>query len=91
MWNLTSGMHGLLFPPIALKNTQSDLEKVTEGRNDPALTEVLIAESQSTLRWLNSLGLKYRLMYERQAYERADGSYLFWGGLHVGTWAAAKA
>ena len=23
-------------------------------------------------------------MYERQAYERADGSYLFWGGLHVG-------
>jgi tricarballylate dehydrogenase len=23
-------------------------------------------------------------MYERQAYERADGTYLFWGGLHVG-------
>lgn len=23
-------------------------------------------------------------MYERQAYERPDGSFLFWGGLHVG-------
>jgi tricarballylate dehydrogenase len=23
-------------------------------------------------------------MYERQAYERADGTYLFCGGLHVG-------
>ena len=71
-------------PPYSAEEYASDLEKVTEGRNDPALTEVLIAESQSTLRWLNSLGLKFRLMYERQAYERADGSYLFWGGLHVG-------
>ena len=71
-------------PPYSAEEYASDLEKVTEGRNDPALTEVLIAESQSTLRWLNSLGLKYRLMYERQAFERADGSYLFWGGLHVG-------
>src|SRR5690606_24284520 len=36
------------------------------------------------VRWLSGLGLKYRLMYERQAYERPDGTYLFWGGLHVG-------
>ncbi|MFY9636802.1 MAG: FAD-dependent tricarballylate dehydrogenase TcuA [Cellulosimicrobium cellulans] len=71
-------------PPYSAEEYASDLAKVTEGRNDPALTAVLIAESQSTLRWLNGLGLKYRLMYERQAYERSDGSYLFWGGLHVG-------
>lgn len=73
-----------LVPPYSAEEYASDLAKVTEGRNDPELTEVLVSESQSTLRWLNSLGLKYRLMYERQAYERADGSYLFWGGLHVG-------
>ncbi|AUI53793.1 FAD-dependent tricarballylate dehydrogenase TcuA [Arthrobacter crystallopoietes] len=71
-------------PAYSAEEYAADLEKVTQGRNDPELTEVLIAESQSTLRWLNSLGLKYRLMYERQAYERPDGSYLFWGGLHVG-------
>ena len=89
-----SDLHGLvvpderhdrtIVPPYSAEEYAMDLEKVTEGRNDPALTEVLIAESQSTLRWLNKLGLKYRLMYERQAYERADGSFLFWGGLHVG-------
>jgi len=71
-------------PAYTAENYASDLAKVTEGRNDPAMTEVLIAESQSTLRWLQGLGLRYRLMYERQAYERPDGSYLFWGGLHVG-------
>lgn len=77
--------HGrTVVPPYSAEEYAADLDKVTEGRNDPALTEVLIAESQSTLRWLNSLGLKYRLMYERQAFERPDGSYLFWGGLHVG-------
>lgn len=61
-----------------------DMEKVTDGRNDAALTEVLVTEAGPGLRWLSSLGLRYRLMYERQAYERPDGSYLFWGGLHVG-------
>lgn len=71
-------------PPYSADEYAADLAKVTEGRNDPELTQVLVEESQPTLRWLNSLGLKYRLMYERQAFERPDGSYLFWGGLHVG-------
>lgn len=71
-------------PPYTEDEYRADLEKVTEGRNDKALTEVLVKEVTPTLRWLQSLGMKYRLMYERQAYERPDGSYLFWGGLHVG-------
>ncbi|MDR6688646.1 tricarballylate dehydrogenase [Arthrobacter sp. 1088] len=71
-------------PPYSEADYAADLEKVTEGRNDPALTKVLVAESQPTVRWLQSLGVKYRLMYERQAYEREDGTFLFWGGLHVG-------
>ncbi|HEY0002812.1 MAG TPA: hypothetical protein VGB74_20330, partial [Actinoplanes sp.] len=61
-----------------------DLVKVTEGRTDRAMAEVLVHEAQGAVRWLHGLGLRYRLMYERQAYERADGSYVFWGGLHVG-------
>lgn len=71
-------------PPYSAAEYAADLAKVTEGRNDLELTKVLVEEAQPTLRWLQSLGLKYRLMYERQAYERPDGSYLFWGGLHVG-------
>ncbi|PQZ94668.1 tricarballylate dehydrogenase [Arthrobacter sp. MYb227] len=71
-------------PPYSAADYAADLVKVTEGRNDPELTEVLVNEAAPGLRWLNELGLKYRLMYERQAYAREDGSYLFWGGLHVG-------
>lgn len=71
-------------PPYTPADYARDMEKVTDGRNDPGLTEVLVHEAAPTLRWLHSLGLKYRLMYERQAYEREDGTYLFWGGLHVG-------
>ena len=61
-----------------------DITKVTEGRNDKEMTEVLVKEAAPGLRWLKSLGLKYRLTYERQAYETPEGGYLFWGGLHVG-------
>lgn len=71
-------------PPYSPADFAADMAKVTEGRNAPVLTEVLISDSRETLQWLKGMGLKYRLMYERQAYERSDGSYLFWGGLHVG-------
>ncbi|MCY1158113.1 MAG: FAD-dependent oxidoreductase [Citricoccus sp.] len=71
-------------PPYSPEDYTADLVRVTEGRNDPDLTEALVHEAAPNLRWLKSLGLKYRLMYERQAYQREDGSYLFWGGLHVG-------
>lgn len=71
-------------PPYSKEEYAADLNKVTGGRNDPDLTRVLVKESQDTLRWLQQRGLRYRLMYERQAYERPDGSYLFWGGLHIG-------
>ena len=36
------------------------------------------------VRWLRERGLRFRLMYERQAYE-VDGRHRFWGGLAVGT------
>lgn len=71
-------------PPYSAQDYLDDLERVTEGRNDAELSAVLVDQAQPTLRWLAGLGLRYRLMYERQAYARPDGSFLFWGGLHVG-------
>ncbi|MEO7017469.1 MAG: FAD-dependent tricarballylate dehydrogenase TcuA [Leifsonia sp.] len=71
-------------PPYSASDYTRDLDRVTGGRNDPRLTEALVTEAAPGLRWLQSLGLRYRLLYERQAYKRPDGSYLFWGGLHVG-------
>jgi tricarballylate dehydrogenase len=71
-------------PPYTREEFFSDMARVTDGANDPALTEVLAEEGLNTVRWLNGHGLRYRLMYERQAYERPGGGYLFWGGLHIG-------
>ncbi|MGO1769021.1 MAG: FAD-dependent tricarballylate dehydrogenase TcuA [Microbacterium sp.] len=71
-------------PPYSQEEYAADLAKVTEGRGDTDMAAVLVAEAHEAIRWLHGLGLKYRLMYERQAYERPDGGYLFWGGLHVG-------
>jgi len=71
-------------PPYPAEEYAADLAKVTSGRNDPAMTQVLVDESRDVLAWLHDLGLRYRLMYERQAYRRDDGGWLFWGGLHVG-------
>lgn len=71
-------------PPYSAEDYAGDLSKVTRGRNDAQMTRALTSNIAEDMRWLKAKGMKYRLMYERQAYERPDGSYLFWGGLHVG-------
>jgi len=77
--------HGVTEVPVySAEEYADDLRRVTNGKNDPDLTKVLVENSQDAVRWLHGLGLKYELMYHRQAYERPDGTYLFWGGLHIG-------
>ncbi len=71
-------------PPYSEADYLDDLDRVTHGRSDRALGAVLAAESLNTMRWHRELGLRFRLMYERQAYRGEDGTYRFWGGLHVG-------
>ena len=79
-----------VLPPYPAAAFAADMAAVTEGRNDPALTEVLIAESRDALAWLHDKGLRYRLMYERQAYPDAQGRHVFWGGLAVGSTGGGK-
>ncbi len=71
-------------PPYPAQEYAADLGRVTGGHNDPDLTDALVNDSADAVRWLNSLGVRYRLMYERQAYQRSDGIWQFWGGLHLG-------
>ena len=63
---------------------RADMLRVTRGRCDPELTDVLVEDSRPTIAWLHRHGLRFRLMYERQAYESA-GRQRFWGGLALGT------
>ena len=69
------------YPPEAFRD---DMERLTEGRCDPELTGILIGDSQPVVEWLAEVGIRWRLMYERQSYER-DGQFVFWGGLALGT------
>jgi tricarballylate dehydrogenase len=78
-------------PPYDAEAFTADMVKVTSGRNDPELTAALVGDSQETLRWLHRLGLRFRLMYERQAYlDEASGRFVFWGGLAVGSTGGGK-
>jgi tricarballylate dehydrogenase len=77
-------------PPYPAGMFRADMERTTSGQCDPALTSVLVGDSGPAVRWLKSLGMSFRLMYERQAYERPGGRYLFWGGLAVGAAGGGK-
>lgn len=71
-------------PPYSVEDYTSDIEKLSDGKNDPERTKVLVTESHDALKWLHSLGMRYELLYGRQAHFNPDGSILFWGGLHIG-------
>jgi tricarballylate dehydrogenase len=78
-------------PPYPAQAFYDDMAKVTSGRNDPELTAALGEDGQDVLRWLHGLGLRFRLMYERQAYlDESTGRYTFWGGLAVGSTGGGK-
>ncbi len=62
----------------------ADMRRVTLGRGDAEMAGILVRDSGAAVRWLHERGLRFRLMYERQAYE-VDGRHRFWGGLAVGT------
>jgi tricarballylate dehydrogenase len=59
-----------------------DLLRVTEGRADEELLDMLVAEAYPTMLWMRERGLRWVLMYGRQAFE-VQGKRRFWGGLVV--------
>ncbi len=78
-----------VLPPYTVADFRNDIERVTEGRCDPVLTDVLVTRSADTVRWLADRGLQWRLMYERQSY-LSGGKWVFSGGVYVGTVGGGK-
>lgn len=70
-------------PPYPAAEFIADMERVTQGRGDKALAAGVANGSLDAVRWLHSLGVRFELMYDRQAHKRPDGTYLFWGGTHL--------
>lgn len=70
--------------PYTVKDFSADFQRVCQGRSDPVASQVLIRESLSTIKWLKSIGVRFQLSFNRQAYE-IDGRLKFWGGLSLKT------
>ena len=58
----------------------ADMQRMTNGRCDPELSKVLVGRSNETVKWLAGNGIRFRLSFNRQAYE-IDGRFKFWGGM----------
>ena len=76
-------------PPYPKAEFRHDMERVTEGRCDPVLTNLLVSRSAETMTWLRGKGLGFRLMYERQAYS-SGSEWVFFGGLPLGSVGGGK-
>src|SRR5258706_8690616 len=57
-----------------------DMARVTEYRCDPDLTELLVKNSFSTVKWMRERGVRFTAAWGRQAF-RIGGRFKFWGGL----------
>lgn len=61
-----------------------DLCRLSGYRADPALIELLVAESLPTLLWMQGQGVRFLPAYGRQSF-KVDGRNVFWGGLTIET------
>ncbi|GAA4334436.1 FAD-dependent tricarballylate dehydrogenase TcuA [Pigmentiphaga soli] len=62
-----------------------DMARITQHRTDPDLCEILVRNSNATMRWLKDNGVRFMPNYGRQAY-KTDGKFKFWGGAPLATW-----
>lgn len=62
-----------------------DLRRVTHGRTDPTLSDLLVREARPTMEWLRSKGLRWTLQVEHQSFE-VGGKRRLWGGGTVATY-----
>jgi precorrin 3B synthase CobZ len=66
--------------PYLEKDFMADLMRITSGRSEKALADVLVRDSNATTKWLHGNGIKFQLSFNRQAYS-IGGRQKFWGGL----------
>jgi tricarballylate dehydrogenase len=69
--------------PYSAEDFRADLVRVTRGRTDPVLADILVGESREVMDWLHGKGIRFELMFHRQAYPVGE-RFRFWGGLAVG-------
>jgi tricarballylate dehydrogenase len=69
-------------PPYTESAFMDDLLRVTEGLTEFELAEHLVKRSRPTLVWMRERGIRFILMFGRQAF-KVGNVHRFWGGLNV--------
>jgi tricarballylate dehydrogenase len=69
-------------PPYTEDEFLDDLLRVTENCCDFELASHLVKQSRATVAWMRRQGIRFILMFGRQAY-RVGERFRFWGGLTV--------
>ena len=70
--------------PYTTADFAQDLHRMTSGRTNPALAQVLVNDSNGAIKWLARNGMPFQLSFNRQAYE-VGGRIKFWGGMALKT------
>lgn len=70
--------------PYTAANFADDIARICIGRSDPDLSQALVQDSNSAIKWLAKHGVRFQLSFNRQAYE-IDGRFKFWGGMCIKT------
>jgi tricarballylate dehydrogenase len=73
------------FENFTAENFLDALSEATDYRLDPELADILVRRSAETFRWLGTKGLRFDVMYGRQAHE-VDGHFTFFGGQAIETY-----
>lgn len=76
-------------PAYAVDDFRRDLSRVTEGRADPVLTDLVAGDAASALAWLAGAGVGWELMAARQSFAVA-GRRRYWGNLVIGARGGGK-
>ncbi|PVH96224.1 FAD/NAD(P)-binding domain-containing protein [Periconia macrospinosa] len=66
--------------PYTKADFHEDINRVTKGRADPELANVLVDNSREGIQWLFDNGARFNLAFNRQAFH-VDGKFKFWGGM----------
>ncbi|KAI0197010.1 FAD/NAD-P-binding domain-containing protein [Astrocystis sublimbata] len=66
--------------PYSKSDFLTDIHRVTKGRADPALAELLVENSREAVQWLMDNGARFTLSFNRQSFF-TEGKYKFWGGM----------
>ena len=70
-------------PAYTDEHFMADMLRLTEGRCDRELADVLVGDSLDTVRWMHAKGIRWELMFPRQSFPVGD-RIQFFGGLALG-------